>query len=73
MFNFNGGSTVSGGALLPLGTYTGLSLLHSGNFWVGVGFLALSVACFALLLCMLVRYVINYQRYKNLIVVGTYR
>jgi hypothetical protein len=67
MFNFNGGSTVTGTALTPLGAYTGLSLLHSGNFWVGVGFLTLSIACFALMLCMLARYAINYQRYKDFI------
>lgn len=73
MFNFNGGSTVSGTALVPLGVYGGLSLVHLGNFWLGVGFLVLSVACFVLMLCTLTRYVINYYRNRDLITVRLYR
>lgn len=72
MFNWNGGSTVTGTALTPLGAYTGLSLLHSGNFWVGIGFLALSTFCFLLMVSMLIRYSINYQRYRDLIISETH-
>ena len=64
MLNFNGGTTISGTSLTPLGMYAGYLLLHSGNFWLAVSFFALTCAYLLIVLTTLCRYVINYRRNK---------
>ena len=71
MFNFNGGTTLSGTSLTPLGIYAGYLLMNSGNFWVAMCFLLLTTAYFLIVLCTLTRYVINYRRNKHLLHLGT--
>ena len=66
MFNFNGGTTLSGTSLTPLGLYAGYLLMNSGNFWVAVCFLLLTTLYFLIVVCMLSRYIINYHRNKHL-------
>ena len=50
--------------MMPLGLYAGYLLLHSGNFWIAVCFLALTTVSFLLVITTLCRYVINYRRNK---------
>ena len=71
MINFNGGSVALGASISPLGAYAGYLLLQSGNFWVALCFLVLSIAYFLLVLMMLVRYFINYRRSKHLFTKNT--
>ena len=67
MFNFNGGTTISGTSLSPLGTYAGYLLMEAGNFWLAVCFLALTLVYLLIVLTTLCRYVINYRRNKSLL------
>lgn len=67
MFNFNGGTTLSGTSLTPLGLYAGYLLMNSGNFWVAVCFLGLTTIYFLIVVCTLTRYIINYRRNKHLL------
>ena len=62
MINFNGGSVALGSSISPLGAYAGYLLMHSGNFWLALCFLALSCIYFGIVLATLCRYVINYRR-----------
>ena len=62
MPNFNGGTVGLGTSLSPLGVYAGYLLMHSGNYWVAVCFLALSGISFLIIMAMLCRYTINYYR-----------
>ena len=66
MFNFNGGAVGLGTSISPLGMYAGYLLMHSGNFWLAVCFLALSCVYFAISAAILCRYVINYSRTRHL-------
>lgn len=68
MIHFNGGTVSLGTSLSPLGMYAGYLLLHSGNFWLAVCFLALSGALFLVGLASLCRYFINLSRNKHLLV-----
>ena len=47
--------------------YAGYLLLHSGNFWVAVCFLALTGVYFFITMTTLCRYIINYRRNKKLL------
>jgi len=62
MLNFNGGAVGLGTSISPLGTYAGYLLLSSGNFWLAVCFLALTSACFILVVAMMCRYFVNAYR-----------
>jgi len=62
MINFNGGTVSLGTSISPLGAYAGYLLMHSGNFWLAVCFLALTTIYFSIVLAMLCRYIINYRR-----------
>ena len=66
MLNFNG-STIASGSMTPLGMYAGYLLLHSGDFILALGFLALAGISFVLVVATLSRYIINYQRNKYLL------
>ena len=70
MINFNGGTVGLGTSLSPLGMYAGYLLMHSGNFWLAVCFLALPSAYLLLVVAMLCRYIINYNRNKHLFRAG---
>ncbi|OGG52881.1 hypothetical protein A3H16_03380 [Candidatus Kaiserbacteria bacterium RIFCSPLOWO2_12_FULL_53_8] len=67
MLNFNGGTTISGTSLTPLGMYAGYLLMHSGNFWLAVCFLALTSIYFLIVITTLCRYIINYRRNRYLL------
>ncbi|MDO8514319.1 MAG: hypothetical protein Q7S50_02125 [bacterium] len=67
MLNFNGGTGISGTSLTPLGMYAGYLLMHSGNFWIAVCFLALTGAYLLIVITTLCRYVINYHRNKYIL------
>jgi hypothetical protein len=62
MLNFNGGTVGLGTSISPLGVYAGYLLLHSGNFWIAICFLGLTVTYFILMAAMICRYIINYRR-----------
>ena len=62
MLNFNGGTTVAGTSFAPLGIFAGYLLMHSGNFWIAVAFLALTGIYFLIVMATLCRYIINYRR-----------
>ncbi|MBI5470124.1 hypothetical protein HY968_02265 [Candidatus Kaiserbacteria bacterium] len=62
MLNFNGGTVGLGTSISPLGVYAGYLLLHSGNYWIAVCFLALTATYFILMAAMICRYIINYRR-----------
>ncbi len=62
MLNFNGGTVGLGTSISPLGAYAGYLLLHSGNYWIAMCFLGLTVVYIVLMAAMLVRYIINYRR-----------
>lgn len=66
MINFNGGTVGLGTSLSPLGMYAGYLLLHSGNYWIAVSFLALTCAYFVITAATLCRYFINYRRNAHL-------
>ena len=66
MINFNGGTVSLGTSISPLGAYAGYLLMHSGNFWLAVCFLALTTIYFSIVLAMLCRYIINYRRSMHL-------
>lgn len=68
MIHFNGGTVSLGTSLSPLGMYAGYLLLHSGNFWLAVCFLALIGALFLVGLASLCRYFINLRRNTHLLV-----
>lgn len=63
----NNGTTALGASIVPLGMYAGYLLLHSGNFWMEVCFLALTGISFFLMVTTLCRYVVNYRRNKELL------
>jgi heme/copper-type cytochrome/quinol oxidase subunit 2 len=65
MLNFNGGTTISGTSLSPLGMYAGYLLMQAGNFWLAVCFLALTVIYVLIVITTLCRYIINYRRNKQ--------
>jgi hypothetical protein len=65
MLNFNGGTVGFGTSISPLGAYAGYLLMHSGNFWIAICFLTLTVVYFSLMTFMLIRYAINYRRLDN--------
>jgi Flp pilus assembly protein TadB len=67
MFNFNGGTTLSGASLAPLGMYAGYLLSQSGNFWVAAFFLTVTLCYFLIVVCTLVRFIVNYRRYRHLL------
>jgi hypothetical protein len=67
MINFNGGTVGLGTSLSPLGIYAGYLLVHSGNYWMAISFLALTVTYFGIIAATLCRYVINYRRNAHLI------
>lgn len=72
MLNFNGGTVGLGTSLSPLGVYAGYLLMHSGNYWVALGFLVLTGIYFAIVGAMLCRYTINYYRnYRRTNICGT--
>lgn len=62
MLNFNGGTVGLGASLSPLGMYAGYLLMHSGSYWIAVGFLALTSIYFLIVAATLCRYIINYRR-----------
>ncbi|PIR83994.1 hypothetical protein COU18_01130 [Candidatus Kaiserbacteria bacterium CG10_big_fil_rev_8_21_14_0_10_51_14] len=66
MINFNGGTVSLGTSLSPLGLYAGYLLMHSGNFWIAIGFLALTTLYFVIVVATLCRYIINYRRNHHL-------
>lgn len=65
MINFNGGTVGLGTSLSPLGLYAGYLLMHYGNFWLALCFLALTSAYLLLVLATMCRYFINYRRNKE--------
>ena len=65
MLNFNGGTTIGATSLSPLGMYAGYLLMHSGNFWIALCFLALTGVYFLIVVTTLCRYIINYHRNKS--------
>ena len=65
MFNFNGGTAVSGTSIAPLGVYVGNLLLHSGHLVIAVCFAILMIIYFLIVVSTLCRYVINYRRNKE--------
>ncbi len=67
MIHFNGGSVALGNTISPLGIYAGYLLLHSGNFWLAVCFLALTGTYFFIVISMLCRFIINYRRNTHLL------
>ena len=67
MLNFNGGTTIGGTSLSPLGMYAGYLLLQSGNFWIALCFLALTSIYLLIVITTLCRYIINYHRNKYLL------
>jgi len=67
MFNFNGGTGISGISTATLSLYAGYTLLSVGNVWISIGFLALTVAYMCLVACTLCRYIINFRRNKYLL------
>ena len=56
-----------GTSITPLGVYAGYLLLHSGNFWIAVCFLALTCVYFLIATTTLCPYIINYHRNKKLL------
>ena len=66
MFNFNGGTTVSGTSMASLGMYVGSLLLHAGDVAIAVCFLVLTSAYLFVVITTLCRYIINYRRNKHL-------
>ena len=68
MFNFNGGTTVSGTSMASLGMYVGSLLLHAGDVAIAVCFLVLTSAYLFVVITTLCRYIINYRRNKHLFV-----
>ena len=66
MINFNGGTGSLGTSLSPLPPHSVYLLMHSGNFWLAVCFLALTTIYFSIVLAMLCRYIINYRRSMHL-------
>jgi Flp pilus assembly protein TadB len=67
MINFNGGTVSLGTSLSPLGMYAGYLLMHSGNYWVAISFLALTITYFVIVIATLCRYIINYRRTRYLL------
>lgn len=67
MFNFNGGSGISGISTAALSGYAGYMLLSAGNIWISIGFLTLTAVSACLVVCTLCRYVINYHRNSYLL------
>lgn len=65
MLGFNGGTTVPGASIAPLGIVASYALLKSGNFWIGLAFLTLTTIYFLLVLATLSRYIINTYRNKS--------
>ncbi len=65
MIHFNGGTVGLGTSFSPLGFYAGYLLMHSGNFWIAICFLALTVTYTCILAAMLTRYFINYRRTRR--------
>ena len=57
-----GGTVSLGTSLSPIGAYAGYLLLHSGNYWLAVCFLALTAVYFFVAGTMLLCYIINYRR-----------
>ena len=49
------------------GIYAGYLLMHSGNFWVAVCFLALTAFSLLIVVTTLCRYIVNYRRNKRLL------
>jgi hypothetical protein len=62
--NFHGGTMISAASAAPLGATAGYLLLDSGNIWIGVAFLAISMFSALLMIATLTRYVINIRRQK---------
>jgi len=67
MINFNGGSVALGSSISPLGAYAGYLLMHSGNFWLAICFLTLTLVYFFIVLATLCRYIINFRRNRYLL------
>lgn len=65
MFNFNGGTTVSGTSIASLGMYVGSLLLHAGDIAIAVCFLLLTSAYLFIVITTLTRYIINYHRHRE--------
>lgn len=65
MFNFNGGTTVSGASVASLGMYVGSLLLHAGDIAIAVCFLILTSAYLFVVVTTLIRYIINYRRNRD--------
>lgn len=61
------GTTALGTSIVPLGMYAGYLLLHSGNFWMAVCFLALTSVSFLVTITTLCRYIFNYRRNRDLL------
>ncbi|OGG51405.1 hypothetical protein A2704_03490 [Candidatus Kaiserbacteria bacterium RIFCSPHIGHO2_01_FULL_54_36b] len=70
MLNFNGGTTISGTSLTPLGFYAGYLLMQSGNFWFAISFLFLTGLYLVIVMTTLCRYIINYRRNKYVLLSG---
>jgi len=66
LINFNGGTVGLGTSLSPLGMYAGYLLIHSGNFWMAIGFLILAAVYFVILVASLCRFIINSRRNAQL-------
>ena len=64
-------TTFSGASLSPLGIYAGYLLMHSGNFWVAVFFLAVTTLYFLITLTTLIRFCINYRRNREFLAVSS--
>jgi len=67
MLNFNGGTAIGSATLAPLGVYAGLTLFHTGNFWISIGFLLLACIYLILVVTTMCRYWVNYSRNRHLL------